>query len=207
MMMFMRQYGLKRVLDVGCGTGRLTKVLLSEGFDVVGIDPSESLLQEAEKKGIPSERLIHGDGRTLPFSDASFDVVCQSGVLHHVAKPKHVVSEMLRVAKSAIFLSDINRFGRSHMPSRLLKLTLWKLGVWPLAYYIAKGGKSYDESDCDGIAYSYSVYDSFKQIYAWADTCFFIPTKIEGRRRYSWAHPLLTSSHVLLCGFKGGICR
>jgi len=199
----MRRHGVKRVLDVGCGTGRATKVLLDTGFDVVGIEPVEALLQEAERKGMPKERLVKGSGLQLPFPNESFDAVCEFGVLHHIEHPNEVVREMLRVAKKAIFLSDTNRFGRGRLFARVIKLTLWHLGLWRWSYYVAKGFKSYDCSECDGIAFSYSVYDSFNLIDTWADRVVAIPTKVEGRRLHSWLHPLMTSSHVLLCGVKG----
>ena len=199
----MRRHGMKRVLDLGCGTGRATKVLLDAGFDVVGIEPVEALLQEAERKGMPKERLILGSGLKLPFPDKSFDAVCEFGVLHHVKHPNEVVKEMIRVSRMGIFLSDTNRFGRGRAFARIVKFTLWKLGIWRPAYFLAKGGKSYDCSECDGIAFSYSVYDSFDLIDAWADQTMMLPTKVEGRRRHSWAHPLMTSSHILLCGIKG----
>lgn len=199
----MRRHDIKRVLDVGCGTGRATKILLDAGFDVVGIEPVEALLQLAEQKGMPKERLVLGSGQQLPFPDGSFDAVCEFGVLHHVERPNEVVREMLRVAKKAVFLSDTNRFGRGRLFARLVKLSVWKLGLWRLCYFLVKGGKNYDCSECDGIAFSYSVYDSYNLIEAWADYVIPIPTKVEGRRLRSWAHPLLTSSHLLLAGIKG----
>jgi len=199
----LRRHGVKRVLDVGCGTGRATRALLEAGFDVVGIEPVAALLREAEKKGMPPERLVQGSGLQLPFADGSFDAVCEFGVLHHVQTPNVVVREMLRVAKTAVVLSDTNRFGRGRLFARLGKLALCLLGVWRPAYYLAKGFKSYDCSECDGIAFSYSVYDSFGLIDAWADRVIAIPTKVEGRRLHGWVHPLLTSSHVLLCGVRG----
>lgn len=199
----MRRHGMKRVLDVGCGTGRASKVLLDLGFDVIGLEPVEALLQEAEKKGMPKERLVNGSGLKLPFPDGSFDAVCEFGVLHHVEHPNEVVREMIRVARNGIFLSDTNRFGRGRLFARIVKLTLWKLGIWRQAYFLAKGFKSYDCSECDGIAFSYSVYDSFNLIDQWADRMIMIPTKVEGRRLHSWIHPLMTASHVLLCGIRG----
>jgi SAM-dependent methyltransferase len=203
MMDLMRLHGIRRILDVGCGTGRVTKALLDAGFDVVGVEPVGALLDEAARKGVPRERLVEASGLKLPFADGSFDAACEFGVLHHVERPNEVVKEMLRVSKSAVFLSDTNRFGRGRLFARIVKLTLWKLGIWRQAYFIAKGGKNYDCSECDGIAFSYSVYDSFKLIDNWADQLIAIPTKVEGRRVHSWAHPLMTSSHVLLCGMRG----
>jgi len=106
------------------------------------------------------------------------------------------------VSRRAIFLSDTNRFGRAGLGTRLVKLALYRMGLWPLAYLAWTKGRGCDISDCDGVAYSYSVYDSLTQVEAWADRTALIPTKIEGARRVSWAHPLLTSSHVLLCGLR-----
>lgn len=42
-----------RVIDLGCGTGRLTQKLVERGYDVIGIDPSSSMLEKA-KKSFPS---------------------------------------------------------------------------------------------------------------------------------------------------------
>lgn len=112
---------------------------------------------------------------------------------------------MIRCSKTAVFLSDTNRFGRAGILTRMAKLFLYKSGLWRVAYYVWTRGKNCDISECDGIAYSYSVYDSFNQIAEWADRVIMIPTKIEGSRVKSWFHPLLTSSHVLLCAFKGQV--
>ena len=171
----MRRHGMKRILDVGCGTGRATKVLLDAGFDVIGIDPVEALLKEAERKGIHSKRLVNGSGLQLPFPDASFDAVCEVGVFHHIEQPNDVVKEMLRVSRFGVFLSDTNRFGRGKLISRIVRFIIWKLGIWRKVYFFAKGFKSYDYSEGDGIAYSYSVYDSYNLIDAWADRLILIP--------------------------------
>jgi len=198
----MKAHGLRTILDVGTGTGRVIPPLQASGFDVVGIEPVKALLDKAAEKSLAGTVLVLGRGDNLPFPDQSFDAVCEFGVLHHVERPQDVVAEMLRVARSAIFLSDTNRFGRSSVFSRLSKLLLWKCGLWRAAYRVRKGGKNCDISECDGIAYSYSVYDSFDQIDRWASSVFAIPTKVEGPKRSSWFSPLLTSSHALLCGIR-----
>ncbi len=198
----MRVHGVQRILDVGAGTGRAIEGFLEAGFEVCGIEPVQALIDKAVQKGIPTGVIRQGHGQTLPFADHSFDAVCEFGVLHHVKDPRPVISEMLRVSRRAIFLSDTNRFGRAGLPARLAKVLFWKMKLWPLVYFLWTRGKRCDISDCDGIAYSYSVYDSLEQIEAWADRVLLIPTKVEGVRLRSWLNPLLTSSHVLLCGFK-----
>jgi ubiquinone/menaquinone biosynthesis C-methylase UbiE len=195
-------YGLKTVLDVGAGTGRGVHHFLKAGFDSQGVEPVQAMIDEAVRKGVPKERLHLGEGEKLQFQDGSFDAASEFGVLHHVKNPASVVSEMMRVSRSAVFLSDTNRFGRASALQRFAKFAAWRSGMWGMAYWLKKGGKSYDYSDCDGLAYSYSVYDNYYQLSQWADTIILIPTKVEGRQVKSWFAPLFTSSHVLLCAFR-----
>ena len=69
-------------LDVGCGTGAVTRVLaeLPRIHEVVGIDPSPIFVAKARELARGHGRLsfLIGDGRALPFADASFDVVVSS---------------------------------------------------------------------------------------------------------------------------------
>lgn len=202
MIALMRLYNINTVLDIGSGTGRAVKALLDAGIEVRGIEPVDELIKQGERRGIPAGTIRQGYGQSLPFPDNSFDAVCQFGALHHVKDPGPVISEMLRCSSKAVFLSDTNRYGRAGIFVRLVKLFLFKSGLWNIAYYAWTRGKNCDISDCDGIAYSYSVYDSFDKINAWSDRVIMIPTKVEGKKVASWLHPLLTSSHVLLCAFK-----
>jgi SAM-dependent methyltransferase len=198
----LRMLNIKTILDVGSGTGRGVRALLEAGFVVKGIEPVAALIEQGEKLGTPKGAVILGDGFNLPFKDGAFDAVCEFGVLHHVRKPNVMVKEMLRVSNAAIFLSDTNRFGRAGLVSRLCKLALWKSGLWPLAYWMWTKGRGCDISECDGIAFSYSVYDSFNLIDRWASRSFAIPTKKEVTTPATWLNPLLTASHVLLCGVR-----
>src|ERR1700676_522913 len=112
---------ISSVLDVGCGTGRGLHYLQQEhpGLEVYGIEPVFSLLDVARKKRIDSGRIVSGSGTDLPFVDKSFDAVVEFGILHHVRRPERVVSEMLRVAKKAVFISDSNIFGQGSLASRI----------------------------------------------------------------------------------------
>lgn len=52
----------KRVLDLGCGTGRHARMLAEEGYEVIGIDASESALERANDQPIPAGvEFLHGD--------------------------------------------------------------------------------------------------------------------------------------------------
>ena len=115
-------------------------------------------------------------------------------------RPNDVVKEMLRVARRAVFLSDANRFGQGSKLSRALKLLLCKGRMCGMANWVKTGGKGYTFSEGDGVAYSYSVFDSYGTVSEWAERIILIPTmKLEQR---SWLHPLLTSDHILLCGIR-----
>lgn len=86
----------RRVLDLGCRYGALTRVYI-EGNDVVGLDVDREALEEAAKLGIET-RWADAEER-LPFEDASFDVVVCGELLEHVRDPEAVVAEARRVLR------------------------------------------------------------------------------------------------------------
>jgi ubiquinone/menaquinone biosynthesis C-methylase UbiE len=194
--------GLTTFLDVGAGTGRGVRYFLDRGKMVFGVEPVKELIEQAELRGIPRGLIVQGNGSSLPYEDRSIDAVFACGVLHHVAEPSCVVHEMARVAKKAVFLSDSNRFGQGPLLARLLKLALYKTYLWHTVRFIQTRGKMYTFSEGDGIAFSYSVFDSYKQLAAWADRIWLLPTATDRYAVKSWLHPLLTSPHLLLRAMK-----
>ena len=92
----------ERVLDIGCGTGRLTSEIAAQpGIGVVGLDRSAAMLQEAAKHAaaapVPEVRdsapgrirrpaYVHGDGTALPFF-RTFDAVFSAATFHWI--PDH----------------------------------------------------------------------------------------------------------------------
>lgn len=191
-------------LDVGAGTGRAIRHFLDHmpALSIRGIEPVEALIEQAiQKNGVPRELISQGVGQKLPFGDASIDVVFSFAILHHVPDPDSVIREMLRVARKAVIIVDGNRFGQGSFPVRLLKLCLYKLGLWGAVNYAKTGGKGYLITEGDGLAYSYSVYDSFDRLAKWAARLIVIPA--ESGTAQSWFHPLLTSGCVLVCALKG----
>jgi ubiquinone/menaquinone biosynthesis C-methylase UbiE len=200
--MISKAFELDTFLDVGAGTGRGMRFLMDRGKKVRGVEPVVAMIEKAESNGLPKGLLVEGNGYELPFADGSFDAVLECGVLHHVADPARVVDEMIRVAKRAVFLSDSNRFGQGGQAARLLKTALYKCGLWRAARFVQTKGKMYIVSAEDGIQYSYSVFDSYQQLAARTQQIWLLPTAGEQSRRSSWLHPLLNSTHVLLCAFK-----
>ncbi len=89
-----------KLLDVGCGTGYLLSMAQEKGFDVIGVDPSEGMLEKAvEKYGLKPESIVTGLADKLPFPDNSFDMVMASGSLEYVKEIEGASAEMIRVAK------------------------------------------------------------------------------------------------------------
>ncbi|CAL9662724.1 2-methoxy-6-polyprenyl-1,4-benzoquinol methylase, mitochondrial [Streptomyces sp. enrichment culture] len=62
-----REFGARRVLDIGCGTGVFALLLADRGIEVVGVEPAEASLEVARgKPGGDRVRWIHGDATALP---------------------------------------------------------------------------------------------------------------------------------------------
>lgn len=92
-----------RVLEVGCGTGVLTRVLAGwPGVrEVIGIDPAPLLLAKARQLAAASANISfqEGDARSLAFADAAFDVVVFDSTLCHVPDAPAAVAEAFRVLR------------------------------------------------------------------------------------------------------------
>jgi SAM-dependent methyltransferase len=86
-----------RVLDLGAGTGKLTRLLVDRGLDIVAVDPSAEMLGvlERELRSIPTHI---GSGEHIPLSDASVDAVV-SGQAWHWVDPERAVPEVARVLR------------------------------------------------------------------------------------------------------------
>jgi ubiquinone/menaquinone biosynthesis C-methylase UbiE len=92
-----------RVLEVGCGTGVLTRRLarLPAVETVVGVDPAPALLEQARELAadVPSITFQEADGRALPFGDETFDVVVFDSTLSHVPELERALAEAHRVLR------------------------------------------------------------------------------------------------------------
>jgi ubiquinone/menaquinone biosynthesis C-methylase UbiE len=95
------QAGL-RWLDVGCGNGAFTELLIDRcnPSSVVGVDPSEGQLAHARQRFPSGTVEFHqGDAMALPFADAGFDTAVMPLVIFFVPQPELGVAEMARVVR------------------------------------------------------------------------------------------------------------
>jgi SAM-dependent methyltransferase len=117
------------VLDIGCGTGRLTRWIgerIGPRGSVVGIDPLEERIGIARSHG-GAVRFEVGQAETLDaFEDASFDVVCMSSVLHWVADKAKALAEIRRLLRPG------GRLGVTTIPHELAGAGTVALVLHPL---------------------------------------------------------------------------
>jgi ubiquinone/menaquinone biosynthesis C-methylase UbiE len=73
----------KRILDVGCGGGKLASTLTSDGGKVTGIDPGPTAIDAARRLEPRAEFHVASAGQ-LPFAQGSFDAAILSNSLHHI---------------------------------------------------------------------------------------------------------------------------
>jgi SAM-dependent methyltransferase len=87
----------ERVLDVGAGTGALTRVLREETpGEVVALDADRGLLDNVRNPR------VQGDGTRLPFADGTFDIVVCQALLVNLPDPVEAVREFARVSRGRV---------------------------------------------------------------------------------------------------------
>jgi SAM-dependent methyltransferase len=89
-----------QIIDIGVGTGRAALPLVADGYDVMGVDSSQAMLDETRRlaNGAPI-RLQVGDVERLPCDDASFDCAVSLNVLVHFPNWREALLEWKRVVR------------------------------------------------------------------------------------------------------------
>jgi ubiquinone/menaquinone biosynthesis C-methylase UbiE len=189
---------IESILDVGSGLGNSILYVnrVSPHVRMIGVEPVKELREVGYARGIAEDTLIEGDALNLSFQDGEFDLVCAFGILHHIKEPHIAIGEMLRVARKAVFLSDNNNFGYGSFFIRSLKQLINFCGLWPVYNLLKTKGKGYSFSQGDGLFYSYSLFNNYRQIEKQCRAIHLFNTK--GGR----INPYKTASHVALLGIK-----
>jgi len=123
-----------RALDIGTGPGQIVVKLARRLtlWKFVGVDRSQGMISQANANLEAAGGALAGrvefqiaDGNRLPFPDRAFDFVTCNSVLHHLAEPQRLFSEIARLTKpgSAILLRDLRRPGRFRY-----RLHIWRHG-------------------------------------------------------------------------------
>lgn len=86
-----------KILDVGCGDGRLLNKIKNQ--ELFGVDVNLKELEKAEQRGVVTSRL-NIDIEPLPYKDDFFDVIISSEVVEHLLVPDNLIKEAYRVLKN-----------------------------------------------------------------------------------------------------------
>lgn len=114
---------VRRVLDIGCGTGHWTRWLDNAGPAVYGVDLSRAMLREAQRMG--TRRCLQADAQALPFPDKTFDLAMMVTTLEFVANPLRALEEAMRVSRKGVILGVLNRLSLLATRRRLFGENLW----------------------------------------------------------------------------------
>jgi ArsR family transcriptional regulator len=113
------------VLEIGVGTGGLLTELSARAGQVIGVDHSPAMLEEARRRlverGVSGVELRLGEMGHLPLPDASVGCVVANMVLHHAADPPAVLAEIRRVLVPGgiLLLADLARHEREEAREQL----------------------------------------------------------------------------------------
>jgi ubiquinone/menaquinone biosynthesis C-methylase UbiE len=128
-------------LDVGAGTGHLSRALAPRVKRLVAFDLTPQMLDRnkhlTEEAGLTNVSFQQGDTYALPFPDASFDLVTTQLTVHHFESPERALSEIFRVCRPGrrvgvvdlvspdepALAADYNRIERLRDPSHTTALT------------------------------------------------------------------------------------
>ncbi len=116
------------LLDIGCGNGFFSYHFRSF-YHTVALDFSEYMLKKNS-----CELKVCGSANKLPFNDDSVDITFCSNLLHHLGNPQEAVSEMKRVSRKYVVLSEPNRNNPLMFMFGLLKKIEWGTLKFSLRY-------------------------------------------------------------------------
>jgi len=117
----------ERILDLGCGDGKLTAQLGATGAQVTGVDASAQMAEAARARGL---EVLVASAEALPFAAASFDAVFSNAALHWVRNQDAMLSEVRRVVRSGgRFVAEMGGQGNIAAIRVALIATLAKYGL------------------------------------------------------------------------------
>jgi ubiquinone/menaquinone biosynthesis C-methylase UbiE len=123
--------GGARILDLGSGTGHLTKWMAEKGFMAEGVEPSSNMINNA-RTNFPDLRFTEGISSNIPVADNTFDFVISFEVFRYLDKDENQKSfeEVLRVLKpgGVFFFTQVNKYATDfYYPFYYLKKVVYGL--------------------------------------------------------------------------------
>ena len=99
-----------KLIDIGAGTGNLTRLFQSKGYQITGIEPSDEMTSQFKTK-LPSVKILKGDFCDIPLPDNSVDAIVSAYAWHHLTpkEKEQSITEMSRVLKenSSVIIADL----------------------------------------------------------------------------------------------------
>jgi len=149
-----KKYDVKKILDLGCGTGRHIIYFAKSGFDVYGVDISKEGInitkERLKKEKLQANLKIGSIYEKLPYKDSLFDAVISTNVVHHekIKNIRKAIREIERVLKpkGLIFITVRKRKFRKFYPKLTIiekygkQKTNYKV-IGPRTYVPTEGGE------------------------------------------------------------------
>jgi 2-polyprenyl-3-methyl-5-hydroxy-6-metoxy-1,4-benzoquinol methylase len=101
----------KRILDMGCGNGKIANLLIADGFDVMGIEASTTGVEVANQKN-PGRIFVHdvsNDKLPVELLQRHFDIVISTEVIEHLYAPRAYMSLVRKTLQSTRVTSFFQR--------------------------------------------------------------------------------------------------
>lgn len=119
----------ENILDIGCGTGVLTKKIEQTGAKVIGIDSSEDMIESACKLGL---KAYTGYAEHMSY-DSEFDAVFSNATLHWIKDQKSLIDAVYKsLKKSGRFVAEFGGKGNVNAVRSALHESFKKRGIDPL---------------------------------------------------------------------------
>ncbi len=148
----------RRVLEIGSGGGAHSALFKLRGASIISVDITpERVLSTARKLNlIPEGRgfAVEADAESLPFADASFDIVYSNGVLHHSTDTRRCISEVRRVLKPGgravvmLYARNSAIYWCRLLPRTILNLSIFRMPEAERLGMITEGKSKFADQPC-----------------------------------------------------------
>jgi SAM-dependent methyltransferase len=127
--------GSRRVLEIGCGEGQVSRRIAATGAEVVGVDPAPTQITAARRRG-GGPRYVRARAENLPFADARFDAAVVCLAIEHVDPFEPAMAETARVLETGgrffLFLSHplLQAPGSCWVDDQVFGEQYWRVGPY-----------------------------------------------------------------------------